>query len=218
MTDSIQILFEDDALLVAVKPPLVNSEHTEEGTGLPDLLQKEGHGAYIAPIHRLDLPVGGALLCAKTKAAAAALSRAAAEGTIKKEYAAIVHGNPAQEGRLEDLLFYDRRQGKSFVVERPRAGVKEAALTWRLLAVRESEYGPLSCLSVFPETGRTHQIRVQFSHAGYPLLGDRKYGAPENAPLGLACRGLAFPHPVSGERVSVCFTPTDGAWRLFFPE
>ena len=213
--EPIKILFEDDDLLVAVKPRLVNSEHTEDANGLPDRLIAEGHGDFLAPIHRLDLPVCGALLLAKTKACAAALSQDAASGKIKKEYAALVHGTPPEEGCLSDLLFYDRRQGKTFATDRVRNGVKEARLSYRRLGTRETEFGRLSCLVVFPETGRTHQIRVQFSHAGYPLLGDRKYGARENAHIGLICRRLTLLHPVTKQEITATYDPPEELWQSF---
>ena len=207
------VLFEDRDLLVVRKPTAINSEHTADKTGLPDLLAQERGGSFF-PIHRLDFGVGGALLCAKTQKAAADLSRAAAEGKIKKEYLALAHGELPAVGKLENLLFYDRKVGKSFVVDRERKGVKTASLSFALEKVLESPWGILSLVRVFPETGRTHQIRVQFANAGHPLLGDKKYGAKESAPIGLCCTRLTFPHPASGDAIEVSFVPTGGAWEL----
>ena len=212
--ESLNILWEDDCLLVAVKRPGMNSEHTPDGQGLPDLLAAE-HGGYIAPIHRLDYSVGGALLCAKTQAAAAALSASLAEGEVKKEYLALAHGDLPACGTLENLLFYDRKAGKSFVVDRERKGVKAALLSFVCEQTQATEWGQISLLRVSPKTGRTHQIRVQFAHAGHPLLGDRKYGAPESLPLGLYCTHLRFPHPVTGATITVTSLPQKGAWNLF---
>lgn len=214
MAESLNILWEDDCLLVAEKKPGINSESTSDRSGLPDLLMGE-HGNYIAPIHRLDLGVGGALLCAKTPKAAALLSKAVAEGGIEKEYLALAHGELPESGSLENLLFYDRKAGKSFVVDRKRNGVKTALLTFETLQCKDTPWGPISLLRVFPKTGRTHQIRVQFAHIGHPLLGDRKYGAAESAPLGLCCSRLTFLHPATGKPLSVSFAPTGGAWDLF---
>ena len=214
--ESLRILWEDESLLVAVKRPGINSESTPDGRGLPDLLASE-HGPYIAPIHRLDFGVGGALLCAKTQAAAAILSRALAEGKIKKEYFALAHGKLPDSGTLEDLLFYDRKAGKSFVVDRERKGVKAASLSFMCEQVKDTPWGEISLLRVLPKTGRTHQIRVQFSHAGHPLLGDRKYGAPENLSIGLCSARLTFPHPLTGAAITVEYQPCGGAWDLFFP-
>ena len=210
---SLRILLEDKNFLVVVKPVGVNSEHTPDNAGLPDLLSRTMGGSYF-PVHRLDFGVGGALLCAKTPEAAALLSRFAAEGRIKKEYLALAHGTLTEEGRLENLLFYDRKAGKSFVVQRERRGVKAASLSFQPERQIESQFGPLTLVRVFPETGRTHQIRVQFATAGHPLLGDKKYGAKENAPIGLCCSRLTFPHPTTGEIVDVLFLPTGGLWDL----
>ena len=210
----LHILWEDSDLSVVQKPPAINSEHTPDASGLPDLLAKERGGSFF-PIHRLDFGVGGALLCAKTPRAAAALSRAAAEGKIKKEYLALAHGTLPERGRLENLLFYDRKAGKSFVVERERKGVKVASLSYKTEQVLETPWGTLSLVRVFPETGRTHQIRVQFANAGHPLLGDKKYGAKESAPIGLCCARLTFPHPTTGQIIEVSSLPTGGAWELY---
>lgn len=210
---SLRILWEDKSFLVVAKPVGVNSEHTQNNTGLPDLLSQESGGTYF-PIHRLDLGVGGALLCAKDPEAASRLSRFAADGKIKKEYLALTHGSLPEKGRMDDLLFYDRKAGKSFVVERERKGVKTASLSFCALQQIESPFGPLTLVRVFPETGRTHQIRVQFANAGHPLLGDKKYGAKENAPIGLSCSRLTFPHPTTGELIDVVFLPSGGLWDL----
>ena len=211
---TLEVLFEDRDFLVVRKPPAINSEHTPDGSGLPDLLAKERGGSFF-PIHRLDFGVGGALLCAKTPRAAATLSRAATEGKIKKEYLALAHGTLPERGRLENLLFYDRKAGKSFVVDGERKGVKTASLSFVTERVLESPWGPLSLVRVFPETGRTHQIRVQFANAGHPLLGDKKYGAKESAPIGLCCAHLTFPHPTTGQIIEASFLPTGGAWELY---
>ena len=212
--EALRILWEDETLAVVKKPRAINSEHTPDGNGLPDRLQQERSGSFF-PIHRLDYGVGGALLCAKTKEAAAALSASLSEGRIKKEYLALSHGETPERGRFDDLLFYDRNAAKSFVVDRARKGVKAASLSFARERILESPYGPLSLVRVFPETGRTHQIRVQFANAGHPLLGDKKYGAKESAPLGLACMRLTFPHPVTKETIDVTLPPED--LRDFFP-
>ena len=211
---ALKILWEDKELLIVAKPIDINSEHTPDESGLPDRLMQERGGSFF-PIHRLDFGVGGALLCAKTQNAAAALSKALTEGKLKKEYLALAHGELPKQGRFDHLLFYDRKAGKSFVVDRERKGVKAASLTFISERTAESPWGILSLVRIFPETGRTHQIRVQFANAGHPLLGDRKYGAKESVPIGLCCSRLTFPHPTTKETVDVTFSPCGGAWDLF---
>ena len=196
----IHILFFDTDILVCVKPRGVLSE----GDGnacmprlLTDQLRERGEQDRIFPVHRLDKETEGLMVFARTSSAAAALSRAIVEGTMKKEYLATLCGTPAEEqGRLTDLLFYDRKRGKSFVVDRPRKGVKEAILDYRV--IKRDENRTLVRVSLL--TGRTHQIRVQFATRGLPLVGDRRYGAPaEGEPLALCACRLTFPHPKTGE-------------------
>ena len=176
-----EILYSDRDLAVCIKPVGLDSE-TEVPKALKELL-----GGEIFPLHRLDKNVGGVMVYARTKAAAAALSKAIQDGQMVKEYVAKVHGNPPQEGVLTDLLFKDSRKNKVFVVKKARAGVKEAKLQYRLL-----EEG-LVHVRLF--TGRSHQIRVQFSSRGFPLVGDHKYGsrATETAPMLFSCR-ITFPY------------------------
>lgn len=151
---------------------------------------REQLGGNIFPIHRLDWNVGGVVICARTKKAAAELSSAVQQGTVVKEYVALVHGMPEPEGRLEDWLFKDSRKNKVFAVKKERKGVKKAVLDYRVL-----EQGSESLIHVRLHTGRSHQIRVQFSSRGFPLVGDHKYGsrAVETAPMLYSCR-ITFPY------------------------
>lgn len=178
------ILFHDRDLVVCLKPVGLDSEHE-----LPAAL-REQLGGDIFPIHRLDRAVGGVMVYARTKACAAALSKAVQDGSVIKEYLALVHGTPPEEGDWEDLLFKDSRKNKVFVVKRERRGVKKARLTF----VRKTA-GERSLVHVRLYTGRTHQIRVQFASRGFPLVGDRKYGAKDDigAPM-LFSHRLTFPH------------------------
>ncbi len=203
-----EILWEDDAIIVAVKPADIVSESTAEHSGFADLLAAHT-GGYIGTVHRLDRGVGGVMVYAKTPAAAAKLSRAVQEHALGKEYRAVVHGTLAEpQAELRDLLYHDKRQNKSFAVTRARAGVKEALLSYEVLAQYDhARYGPLSLLRVRLHTGRTHQIRVQFSSRGHALLGDGKYGARDNCPIALFSARLAFPHPTSGRRMEFEQTP-----------
>lgn len=161
----------------------LDSEHE-----VPQML-REKLGGEIYPVHRLDLNVGGLMVYARTKKGAAQLSRLIQEGQLEKEYVALVHGTPAPEGYLTDFLYKDSRKNKIFVVKKPRAGVKEAALSYRCLCPGEE-----SLVQVLLHTGRSHQIRVQFSSRGYPLVGDHKYGSrsPIQVPRLWSCR-LTFP-------------------------
>lgn len=178
-----QLLYSDSQLAVCVKPVGLDSEHQ-----LPQLLQQE-LGGDIFPIHRLDLNVGGVMVYARTRTAAAALSRSIQEGSFVKEYLAQVHGQPPQWGDLQDLLWKDSRKNKVFVVRRQRSGVKDARLQYTRLTD-----GPDSLVHIRLYTGRSHQIRVQFANRGYPLVGDHKYGARDSltAPRLFSCR-VQFP-------------------------
>lgn len=179
-----EILYSDKELVVAVKPVGISSE--EEG--MPTMLRRE-LGGEIFPIHRLDLNVGGVMVYARTKQAAAALSRCVQEGTMVKEYQAMVHGIPPIQDTWVDFLFKDSRKNKVFVVKKERKGVKKASLEF----VRLTDGDP-ALVHIKLHTGRSHQIRVQFSSRGYPLVGDHKYGSRDEAtaPLLFSCR-ISFP-------------------------
>ena len=191
MEDRVAVLSETGDYLVCLKPVGLDSEHD-----LPALLSAEC-GCAVLPVHRLDLNVGGVMVYAKTREAAAVFSRLIASGRLEKEYIARCHGNPPPEGEMRDLLFRDSRKNKVFVVDRKRAGVKEAVLSYRVL----SSVGDTSLVRVRLKTGRSHQIRVQFASRGFPLAGDHKYGARDNgtAPMLYSCR-IAFPW--KGEQMS----------------
>ena len=178
-----ELLFSDREIVVCVKPVGLDSE-----AGLPAAL-KESLGGEIFPIHRLDKNVGGVMVYARTRSAAAALSKAVQEGSMVKEYRAMVHGTPPEEGDWEDLLWKDSSKNKVFVVKRQRKGVKAARLEFTRLSAGEN-----SLVHIRLHTGRSHQIRVQFASRGFPLVGDHKYGAKDSAsaPMLFSCR-LTFP-------------------------
>ena len=178
-----KILFSDPNIVVCVKPVGVDSEH-----GLPQTLQ-EALGGEIFPIHRLDQNVGGVMVYARTKFAAAQLSKLVQEGQLVKEYRALVHGTPPEGGLLEDFLFKDSRKNKVFVVKKERKGVKKASLEY----TRLTDSAP-SLVHIKLHTGRSHQIRVQFSSRGFPLVGDHKYGSRDEhkEPALFSCR-ITFP-------------------------
>lgn len=179
-----QFLYHDPDLAVIVKPVGLDSE-----AAVPAEIKKALGGECYA-VHRLDLNVGGVMVYARTKAAAAALSRCIQENTMVKEYVALVHGETQESGDFEDLLLKDNRKNKVFVVDRQRAGVKYARLTFTRLSVR----GDHSLVRIRLYTGRSHQIRVQFASRKHPLLGDHKYGARDKltAPQLFSCC-LTFP-------------------------
>lgn len=178
-----EILHTDKDYVICVKPVGLDSEHEA-----PAAL-KEALGGEIYPVHRLDQNVGGVMIYARTKFAAAALSKAVQEGSLVKEYVAIVHGAPPEAGDWTDLLWKDSAKNKVFVVKRERKGVKKARLEFHRLTEGES-----SLVRIRLHTGRSHQIRVQFASRGYPLVGDRKYGARDEAtaPMLFSCC-LTFP-------------------------
>ncbi len=185
-----EILYSDQNIIVCIKPVGVDSEKQ-----MPELLKNE-FGGEIFTIHRLDLNVGGVMVYARKKQTAASLSKAIQDGTMIKEYVALVHGTPPEADDWEDLLFKDSRKNKVFVVKRQRNGVKKA----RLEFVRLSE-GEASLVRIRLHTGRSHQIRVQFSSRGFPLVGDHKYGSrsTETNPKLFSCK-LTFPY--QGKEVS----------------
>ena len=177
------ILFSDKHLAVCVKPVGLDSE-----TEVPAAL-KEALGGEIFPIHRLDKNVGGVMVYARTRFAAAALSKAVQEGTMVKEYVAMVHGTPPESGDWTDLLFKDSSKNKVFVVKKERRGVKKARLEFNRITAGED-----SLVRIRLHTGRSHQIRVQFSSRGFPLVGDHKYGSRDEKtePMLFSCC-ITFP-------------------------
>ena len=175
-----EVLYTDRDLYVIVKPVGMDSEHE-----VPAALEGQ-----VFPIHRLDLNVGGVMVYARTKQAAAALSKAVQEGAMVKEYVAMVHGTPPESGDWEDFLFKDSRKNKVFAVKKERKGVKYARLEFQ----RRTNSDP-SLVHIRLHTGRSHQIRVQFSSRGFPLVGDHKYGARDDVPSPMlySCR-ITFPY------------------------
>ena len=215
----LRVLYCDRELLVCEKPTDCLSE-PGPGKNLPALaaawLREHGEDPAVRTVHRLDKAVGGLMVLARTHRAAASLIDQIAARTAEKEYLAVLRGVPEQdEAVLEDLLFHDSRVNKTFVVRRPRAGVRAAKLFYRVLGQTEADGGPLTLVQIRLLTGRTHQIRAQFSARGLPLYGDARYGGG-SGPLALwSCR-LSFPHPETGYRVKHYQAPPDCApWDLF---
>ena len=206
-----EILFEDRHIVCVKKPVGMLSQHGADESGMDDLVtaliarEREMGTAepYIGAVHRLDAGVGGVMVYAKKPYAAAALSEAVRERDFVKEYLCVVSGTPAEaSGEYRDLLWKDARANKVYAVDRPRAGVKEAVLSYRTLqtVIRGGE--PYSLLRVTLGTGRSHQIRCQLSHHGTPIVCDGKYGG--HRPDGVTTAGialwsyhLAFTHPAN---------------------
>ena len=187
-----ELLYTDKQIAVLVKPVGLDSE-----VQVPALL-KESLGGDVFPIHRLDKNVGGVMVYARTKQAAAALSKAVQEGTMVKEYVALVHGIVPESGDWTDLLWKDSSKNKVFVVNRERRGVKQARLEFTRLSASDHR----SLVRIRLHTGRSHQIRVQFSSRGFPLVGDHKYGSRDErtAPMLFSCR-ISFPYFKEGRKV-----------------
>lgn len=185
-----EILFADSDIIVCIKPVGLDSE-----LQVPQALQ-EMYGENIYPLHRLDKNVGGVMVYARTRTAAAALSKAIQDGSMIKEYVAMVHGTPPETGDWTDLLWKDSSKNKVFVVKRERKGVKQARLEFHRLKNADP-----ALVRIRLYTGRSHQIRVQFASRGFPLVGDHKYGAKDDAsaPYLFSCK-LTFPY--KGKTVS----------------
>ena len=228
------ILYEDTALVVLDKPAGLSSED-----GVPAALRKlwGRPDAYVGVIHRLDTGVSGLMVYARTPGAAAALTKqvtesqqayaildgraeagpgAPAQLCFLKTYRAVIAGGPDEqlppEGILRDYLFKDSRKGRVFPVKRPRKGVREAVLEYRI--VRQTQDACLAEITL--HTGRTHQIRVQFASRKHPLWGDGKYGSRVKGAIALQSCGLQFVHPDTGRIMNFTLPLPDTApWNLF---
>lgn len=210
----IPLLYTDPSLIVCVKPVGISSE----SPGLPDLIAEQC-GCKALPVHRLDQGTGGVIVMARTSAACASMQRLFQENKVKKEYLAVISGCPEEiDGVFTDLLWHDRQKNKSFVVDRHRAGVKEASCAWKLMNSTVYDGQKIALIRVFLHTGRTHQIRVQFGSRGFPLVGDRKYGSRLAAEtFALWASAISFPRPdqKSGSLSFTSLPPDIIPWNLF---
>ena len=201
------ILYSDRDIVVCIKPARVLS--TDEPGGLPDLI-REALGdpqADVRTVHRLDRVVSGVMVLARNGAAASELSRQIREDAFEKEYLAVVHGHPEPDvGTLRDLLYRDKARRMTMVASAPGKGIQEAILNYQTVGWNAD----LTKVRIQLKTGRTHQIRVQFSSRGMPLAGERKYSTLED-PCEIAlwsCR-IGFTHPGTGKRVEFSQDPPD---------
>ena len=191
-----ELLYIDTDIVVCIKPARVLS--TDEPGGLPDLL-RDALGdpkADIRTVHRLDRVVSGVMVLARNAKAASELSRQVRENEFQKEYLAVIHGRPeSKSGTLRDLLYRDKARKMTMVAQEMAKGVQEAILDYQLLNTTES----MSRVKIRLHTGRTHQIRVQFSSRGLPLLGERKYSTLEDpCEIALWSHSIGFTHPRTG--------------------
>lgn len=224
-----QIVYEDEAVLVIRKPAGLATESA--GIGQKDVVSElknyvakknPGKMPYLGVVHRLDQPVEGLLVFAKTKKAAENLTAQLGKGTLKKEYLAVVCGKvPENTGRLVDYLA--KEKGMAVVKDAADAQAKKAVLSY----TKKAETEELTLLAVQIETGRFHQIRAQLSHAGFPILGDEKYGSEESKELSrekkirftaLCAASLSFRHPVTGKTMAFTQAPQNPAFAEFVTE
>lgn len=205
----IEVIYADEAIAVCVKPPRVLS--TDEPGGMPELVRQALGTEDVRTVHRLDRVVSGLMVLARSSQAASELSRQIREDEFEKEYQAVIHGEPEEkEGRLTDLLFRDKARKMTMVVPEMAKGVQPAALRYRVLAGNRQ----LTKVQIQLETGRTHQIRVQFASRNMPLVGERKYSTMDDpCEIALWSYRLAFRHPITGERMEfIKEPPRDYPW------
>lgn len=209
-----QILHKDDSFLVCLKPARVRS--TDEPGGMPELCRNAlgNPKADVRTVHRLDQVVSGLMVLARGARAASELSRQIREDEFGKEYLAVLHGVPEKSAdTLVDLLLRNKPERKTYVVTEPAKGVQEAILEYEVLATVDG----FSKVRILLRTGRTHQIRCQFSSRGLPLVGDRKYSLNEDdCEIALWSSRLSFRHPITGTQLDFSAPPPDEyPWNLF---
>ena len=219
----IPILFEDRYLLIVDKPAgmLSQKDHTGDiditEACKPYLAQKEGSGGYVGLLHRLDQPVSGILMLAKDPQTARALTAQMKDQRVSKEYLAVVEGKTPPNGFLEHWLRKDSRANKVSVVPQHAKGAKVAQLTF--IRKAEATNRPLSLLAVHLMTGRSHQIRVQLAHEGFPIWGDQRYGRARSGNIALRASSVRFRHPQKKEELTIeAPYPTHEPWSHFQPD
>ena len=201
----VDIIYQDKDIIVVLKPAGVKS--TDEPGGVPSLVRQAlgDPTANVRTVHRLDQVVSGLMVLARRAKAASELSRQIREGSFEKEYLAVIQGHPDDPaGTFTDLLLRNKAERKTYVVQQPGKDVQEAILDFERLAQPDD----ITKVRIVLQTGRTHQIRCQFSSRGLPLVGDKKYGGPEiDGPIALWSHRLAFDHPYSGKRMEFIHEP-----------
>ena len=216
--NKLNILYEDNHIIVVVKPIniLSQSDSTKDIdmlTLIKSYLKEKYHkpgNVYTGLVHRLDRVVGGVMVFAKTSKAASRLSDSIRKGEFHKTYLAICHGKINKSGRFVDYL--KKMDDFSTIVSNEKDG-KLSSLTYELLNYNEEKN--LSLVKVNLETGRHHQIRVQFSSRNYPLIGDNRYGIDKHEKIGLFAYKLSFPHPVKKDIMTFTYIPNDKPFDIF---
>lgn len=220
---NLKVLYEDNHIIVVRKDPNIPSQadKTEDldmltiiKKYLKEKYNKPGK-VYLGLVHRLDRPVGGVMVFAKTSKAASRLSNQVREKTFKKKYLAVVDGKFDQaNGTLEDYLYKDERKNISKVVKSEKKNAKLAKLDYEVLAYNEIK--DLSLVKVNLHTGRHHQIRVQLAHSGHSIFGDQKYGTRgQGKQIALWAYELTIQHPVSKEEMTFkCLPESNGTWCI----
>lgn len=201
-----EIVYSDRNIIVVIKPAGVLS--TDEPGGLPELIRKHlgDEHANVRTVHRLDRVVSGLMVLARSSRSASELSQQIRDGEFQKEYVAVVHGSTPDKGIMTDLLSRDAKKRMTYVTDKPDKGVQEAELDYTTLWRKND----LSKVSINLHTGRTHQIRCQFSSRNFPLVGDRKYSSFEdNCNIALWSHVISFNHPKTGERLTFTHEPPD---------
>lgn len=214
----LNILYQDKFIVVCEKPVGILSEEVSKKRNMPSLLKEQVKAYKISVVHRLDKLVGGVMVFSKNAKATANLSRMILEHKLTKEYLAVVKGKPENEsGVFEDILFKDSSKNKSFVVKTLRKGAKQAKLEYKVIKTIKRGLEELSLVKIKLHTGRTHQIRVQFSSRKMPLLGDEKYGgADKNCKIALWSTHLEFDHPILKQKINIYSFPENKyPWNLF---
>ena len=209
----IELVYVDKDIVVCVKPAGVKS--TDEPGGVPELVRQalgEPDG-NVRTVHRLDQVVSGLMVLARNAKSASELSRQIREDEFGKVYLAIVHGRVPESGTMTDLLLRNKAERKTYVVQERAKDVQEAILDYKRLGYEND----LSKVYITLRTGRTHQIRCQFSSRGFPLVGDRKYSLLEDdCPIALWSAELRFTHPKSGQPMHFSKEPPKmKPWELF---
>lgn len=219
----LKVLYEDNHIIVVRKNPNIPSQADKtEDSDMLTIIKEYLKGKYNKPgnvylglVHRLDRPVGGVMVFAKTSKAASRLSNQVREKTFKKKYLAVVDGKFDQaNGTLEDYLYKDERKNISKVVKSEKKNAKLAKLDYEVLAYNEIK--DLSLVKVNLHTGRHHQIRVQLAHSGHSIFGDQKYGTRgQGKQIALWAYELTIQHPVSKEEMTFkCLPESNGTWCI----
>jgi 23S rRNA pseudouridine1911/1915/1917 synthase len=214
------ILYEDNHVIVAVKPQNMPTQadrsHDYDFLNCIKQYVKQKYGkpgeVYIGLVHRLDRPAGGVMVFARTSKAAARLSAQIKDGSFQKHYFAITTKTIPAQGTLCDFLLKDSRRNKTSVVAPETPGAKKAVLSYQI----KEQQKRFTLLDITLQTGRPHQIRVQFSHIGAPLVGDSKYGGFPSDKLALWSYAVSFLHPTKKERLSFITPPPHAhPWDFF---